>query len=219
MKIHKEGHRIVLSLTVVSLIVGVLWFVLMNGLPIVFRLIPAAALLFLMAFVLFFFRSPNRMVKGSKNEFLSPADGRVVVVETTMEEEFFRGRMRQISIFMSPFNVHVNRYPTEGKLIFQKYHPGRFLVAWHPKSSLDNERTSLVLETPDGVKYMLRQIAGAVARRIVFYGKEGDQVLQGGELGFIKFGSRVDVFLPLNVQVNVKTGDKVKGGRTILAQL
>ncbi len=217
MKLHKEGHRIVLLFTVVFILlkVGVhLWVAGEGWMHYILYL-----LLFLFWIgVLYFFRSPNRSISQSELGVVSPADGTVVVVEQTIENEFFRQTMKQVSIFMSPLNVHVNRSPSDARVVNFRYHPGKFLVAWHPKSSIYNERTSIVFETPAGFTYMVRQIAGAVARRIVCYCKEiGQEVSQGEEIGFIKFGSRVDVFLPVDAAILVKPGDKVKGGITNLA--
>jgi phosphatidylserine decarboxylase len=150
---------------------------------------------------------------------LSPADGKVVVIEEVEEPEFFQGKRLQVSFFMSPFNVHVNRNPVSGFIKYFKYHPGKYLVAWHPKSSTENERTTTVIERPNGVQILFRQIAGAMARRIVWYVKEGQAAKQGGEMGFIKFGSRVDVFLPLDAKVTVGLNQVVKGGVTVLAEI
>jgi phosphatidylserine decarboxylase len=149
---------------------------------------------------------------------LCPADGKVVVIEETEENEYFHDRRLQVSIFMSPINVHVNRNPISGIISYFKYHPGKFLVAWHPKSSTDNERTTVVVKNANGVEVLFRQIAGALARRIVWYVKENDNVTQGSEFGFIKFGSRVDLFLPLGTEINVNIGDKVVGGKTIIGK-
>lgn len=175
-------------------------------------------LLLSLAGVLHFFRSPERKIRPDESAVISPADGKVVVAEEITEEEVFGRPMQQISIFMSPLNVHLNRFPTDGKISRYVYHPGKYLLAWHPKSSLLNERNTIVVETPRGIQYMLRQIAGTLARRIVCYCREGMQVKQGEELGFIKFGSRVDVFLPPDTEVLVKPGDKVRGGITTLAR-
>lgn len=169
--------------------------------------------------VLQFFRNPSIVMPSDETLVYAPADGKVVVIEETMEEEYLREKRRQISIFMSPVNVHINRSPISGIVEYFKYHPGKYLVAWHPKSSQENERTTLVVTEPGGTKILMRQIAGAVARRIRWYVKEGDPVTRGAEFGFIKFGSRVDVFLPLDAEVMVKVQDKTKGGRTPLARL
>jgi phosphatidylserine decarboxylase len=150
---------------------------------------------------------------------IAPADGKVVVIEETEETEYFNDRRRQVSIFMSPVNVHVNRNPVEGVVKYFKYHAGKYLVAWHPKSSTENERTTIVIQTPGKLEIMMRQIAGALAKRIVWYVKEGQPVAQGEEFGFIKFGSRVDVFLPLEAKVLVNIGDKTVGGVTVIAEL
>ncbi len=169
--------------------------------------------------VLQFFRNPKVVVTSDDKHVLAPADGKVVVIEETEEKEYFHERRLQISIFMSPVNVHVNRSPVSGVVKYFKYHSGKYLVAWHPKSSSDNERTTVVVGLPSGVEVMFRQIAGAMARRIKWYINEGDRVQQGSEFGFIKFGSRVDVYLPADAQVNVSVGDKTKGGKTVLAEL
>src|SRR5690606_33133492 len=150
---------------------------------------------------------------------LAPADGKVVVIEETEETEYFKARRKQISIFMSPVNVHVNRSPVSGTVSFFKYHPGKYLVAWHPKSSTENERTTVAVRTENGVEVLFRQIAGALARRIKWYVQEGQTIEQGQEFGFIKFGSRVDIFLPLDAVVKVQVGDITKGGRTVIAEL
>ena len=165
-----------------------------------------------------FFRIPNIVVNENANQVLAPADGKVVVVEKTTENEHFKDERIQISIFMSPLNVHNNRAPVAGIVKFFKYHPGKYLVAWHPKSSEENERTTMVMTMANGVEVLVRQIAGAMARRIKWYIKEGNNLAQGQEFGFIKFGSRVDVFLPTNANVLVTPGTKTKGGRTILAE-
>ena len=170
--------------------------------------------------ILQFFRNPRRMVPEEADHLVyAPADGKVVVIEETEEKEYFHEQRLQVSIFMSPINVHVNRSPVAGVVKYFKYHAGKYLVAWHPKSSSDNERTTVVVERPDGLEIMFRQIAGAMARRIKWYVQEGQRVEQGAEFGFIKFGSRVDVYLPPNAVVKVSVGDKTKGGRTVLAEL
>lgn len=169
--------------------------------------------------ILQFFRNPRIVAEQNEQYVLAPADGKVVVIEEVEDKEYFNTTRRQVSIFMSPVNVHVNRNPISGVIKYFKYHAGQYLVAWHPKSSTDNERTTIVVETPGGVEVLFRQIAGALARRIKWYVQEGDEVEQGAEFGFIKFGSRVDVLLPLNAEVKVAVGDKTKGGRTIIAEL
>lgn len=177
-------------------------------------------LVFVFSFVLFililqFFRTPSRKIIANENHILSPADGKVVAIEEVTEEEYFHDRRIQISVFMSPLNVHVNRYPASGKISFYKYHPGKYLVAWHPKSSTENERTTVVVKN-ERQEILFRQIAGALARRIVFYGRENESVKQGNECGFIKFGSRVDIFLPLTAKVTVKLNETVTGGVSVI---
>ncbi len=174
---------------------------------------------FLFIVILQFFRSPRITISQDEQMVLCPADGKVVVIEEVEEPEFLKDKRIQISVFMSPINVHVNRNPISGVVKYFKYHPGKYLVAWHPKSSTDNERTTVVIENQVGIPVLFRQIAGAMARRIVWYVKEGQNVHQGDQFGFIKFGSRVDIFLPLGSKVTVGLGEKVKGGRTILAEL
>lgn len=170
--------------------------------------------------ILQFFRSPRIAINNDERQILAPADGKVVVIEEVGENEYFNGdRKLQVSIFMSPLNVHINRNPVSGIVKYFKYHAGQYLVAWHPKSSTDNERTTVVVELHNGMEIMMRQIAGAMARRIKWYIEEGDAIRQGEEFGFIKFGSRVDVYLPLNASVKVNVGDKTKAGRTVLAEL
>ncbi len=166
-----------------------------------------------------FFRVPSRVVRKSDTEIVAPCDGKVVVIEEVVETEYFKGPRRQISIFMSPLNVHVNWNPISGVIQYFKYHPGLYLVAWHPKSSTENERTTVVIRNTQGVDVLFRQIAGAAARRIRWYVKEGDKVEQSTEMGFIKFGSRVDIFIPLDAEVNVNLQDKTVGSVTVLAKL
>ncbi|MBC8153867.1 MAG: phosphatidylserine decarboxylase family protein, partial [Bacteroidetes bacterium] len=175
--------------------------------------------LVVLGLVVQFFRIPLRKLTIDQRQIVAPADGTVVVIEETVESEYFNLPRRQVSIFMSPLNVHVNLNPVTGTVRYFKYYPGKYLVAWHPKSSTENERTSIVIELANGVEVLLRQIAGAMARRIVWYVEEGQAVRQGAELGFIKFGSRVDMFLPLDATINVKMGEKTKGGVTVVAEL
>lgn len=216
MTIHREGYKsILISVAVSAIIITASSFC-----P--HRWVLYASLfvsVLLTGIVLQFFRNPSRNFLQKENEIISPADGKVVVIEKVMEEEFLKEKCIQISVFMSPLNVHINRYPVSGKIIYFRYHPGNYLVAWHPKSSTENERTSCVIEDERGRKFLFRQIAGALARRIVFYGKEGVNVKQTSECGFIKFGSRVDVFLPLGTEISVQLGQKVTGGITTLARL
>ena len=218
MTIHKEGYT---SLAVTILFIFVLNAVIQFYLPQAHSLkwfvYILSALLFLI--ILQFFRSPKLTITQDETQVLCPADGKVVVIEETEEPEFLKDRRIQISVFMSPINVHVNRNPISGVVKYFKYHPGKYLVAWHPKSSTENERTTVVTENSAGIAVLFRQIAGAMARRIVWYVKEGDEVTQGDQFGFIKFGSRVDIFLPLGTNIKVTIGDVVKGGITVLAEL
>jgi phosphatidylserine decarboxylase len=218
MTIHKEGYT--------SIALCILFIFLLNAF-IQFYFPEAIAvkwIVYILSFALFviilqFFRSPKLTIDKDENLILCPADGKVVVIEETVEAEFLKDKRIQLSVFMSPINVHVNRNPISGVVKYFKYHPGKYLVAWHPKSSTENERTTVVTENKAGVQVLFRQIAGALARRIVWYVKEGDVVEQGDQFGFIKFGSRVDLFLPLGTQIMVELGEVVKGGRTVLAKL
>lgn len=173
---------------------------------------------FIFLFAVSFFRNPKRNLLNDDSKIISPADGKVVVMEEVFEPEYFNGKRLQVSIFMSPSNVHVNRVPIAGAVKYAKYHDGKYLVAWHPKSSTENERTSIVIEN-NNIDVLMRQIAGKVARRIVYYIKEGDTVEQGYDFGFIKFGSRVDLFLPVDTKINVQLGQKVKGGITVIGEV
>jgi phosphatidylserine decarboxylase len=169
--------------------------------------------------VLQFFRNPKRLTQLNDNNVVSPVDGKVVVIEEVEETEFFKDKRLQVSVFMSPINVHVTRYPIGGNVVYSKYHPGKYLVAWHPKSSTENERTTVVVENPTYGKVLFRQIAGAMAKRIVNYANVNDVVIQGTDQGFIKFGSRVDLFLPLDSKIKVELNQKVKGGESIIAEM
>lgn len=219
MTIHREGYRmltllalavIVITLAVIYIFPKLIWLHYVVGI--------SGSLIFLI--FLQFFRSPKRNWVISSRSIVCPADGRVVAIEEVEEPEYFNGEKRiQISVFMSPLNVHLNRYPISGKIAYAKYHPGEFLVTWHPKSSTQNERNTVVIETEFGPTVLIRQIAGFVARRIVWYCNQGDEVKQGDELGFIKFGSRVDLFLPLDAKVKVELEEKVKGGISVLAEI
>ena len=216
MTIHREGHRILLSLIVILLIINVAIFSFFPDAAIVQQLtIIASSVVFIL--VLQFFRSPNRKHNLSDDWVLCPADGKIVAIEEVEEPEYYQGKRLQVSVFMSPLNVHVNRYAISGKVTYFKYHEGLYLIASHPKSSTENERTTVVVENGSR-SVLLRQIAGAVARRIITYAKVGDEAKQGGEFGFIKFGSRVDIFMPTDVNVQVKLGDVVKGGITVIAK-
>ncbi len=219
MTIHKEGYA---SLAITTLLLVILnlaadHFFNATHFKIQVGVIAFSAILFLI--VLQFFRHPKRKIIRNDRYVLAPADGKVVVIEQTDETEVLKDRRIQVSIFMSPLNVHVNRYPVSGQITYAKYHPGLYLVAWHPKSSTENERTTVVIENGAKVPILMRQIAGALARRIVCYPKQGWMVKQGEEMGFIKFGSRVDLFLPLNAKINVNLEQKVKGGQTVIAEL
>jgi len=210
---HKEGLNIILSTFVITaiLIIALDYLEVKNALPIKIFLI------IMLGLVLQFFRNPKITVNKNENHILSAVDGKVVIIKEVFEPEFFKEKKLQVSIFMSPLNVHVTRYPTSGDIIFSKYHPGAYLVAWHPKSSTKNERTTIVLQNKVFGKILYRQIAGALARRIVNYAKVGDLAEQGKDAGFIKFGSRVDLFLPVGTKINVKLNQKVKGGITVIA--
>ena len=217
MTIHKEGRSLLLFLTLILLSLnGALYFMANDTFILRYIVLGFSALLFLT--ILQFFRSPTRKYTLNENQILAPADGKVVVIEEVEEPEYFKGKRRQISVFMSPINVHINRNPISGEVKYFKYHPGKYLVAWHPKSSTENERTTLVLENGKKQSILMRQIAGALAKRIVWYVKEGDNVTQAEEFGFIKFGSRVDIFVPLDAKIKVNLGQITKGGLTILAE-
>ena len=218
--IHKEGTpTILLTLLFIGMLNALIHFLGAGEILQWGGYILSAVLLYI---ILQFFRNPARKTPVNDRHIISPADGKVVVIEEVMEDEYFHDKRLQVSIFMSPFNVHVNRYPMSGKIAYYKYHPGKYLVAWHPKSSTENERTTIVLSSPEGSaggSILFRQIAGALARRIVFYGKENESVKQGEQCGFIKFGSRVDIFFPLGTKLNVKLNDVVTGGESVIAVL
>ncbi len=216
--IHREGHRILIVLLVLLAALNVVVYYFSPPSSVYFNAFLTFSVLFYLL-ILQFFRNPRRLTPSHTRHVIAPADGKVVVIEETEETEYFNDRRRQVSIFMSPVNVHVNRNPVEGVVKYFKYHAGKYLVAWHPKSSTENERTTIVIETPGNLEIMMRQIAGALAKRIVWYVKEGQSVEQGKEFGFIKFGSRVDVFLPLDAKVLVNIGDKTVGGVTVIAEL
>ncbi|MCC4214068.1 phosphatidylserine decarboxylase family protein [Leeuwenhoekiella parthenopeia] len=212
---HKEGYTII-TITLLIVIAGVLathtWVS-----PEWLQYLCYAALLILLVLILQFFRNPGRKSSGNLNEIVSPVDGKVVVIEEVFEKEYFKEKRLQVSIFMSPINVHVTRYPVSGAVVFSKYHPGKYLVAWHPKASEENERTTVVVRSTSFGDILYRQIAGALAKRIVNYAKEGDSAEQGADSGFIKFGSRVDLFLPVGTPLAVKLNQKVKGAESIIA--
>ena len=215
MKIHKEGYATLILMAALLAVINVIVFFI--GCPPLFYCMLVASVLFYLALASFF-RIPARVFTLQDNAIIAPADGKVVVIEKTIEQEYFKDERIQISVFMSPANVHVNRYSLSGIVKYVKYHPGKYLVAWHPKSSLENERNTVIIENKSAT-ILIRQIAGKMARRIVCYAKEGLAVKQNEELGFIKFGSRVDVFLPLNAEIKVKIGQTVQNGKTILAIL
>ncbi len=213
---HKEGAKIILGTTVfvTALILLADEFIGLTWLRMTIQIIG----LVLLILVLQFFRNPKRYTQNDDNHVIAPVDGKVVVIEEVFESEYFNDKRLQVSIFMSPINVHVTRYPVNGKINFSKYHPGKYLVAWHPKASTENERTTVVIENRIFGEILYRQIAGALARRIVNYAKVGMHVKQGHDAGFIKFGSRVDLFLPLGTELNVSLNQVVKGGETVLAK-
>jgi phosphatidylserine decarboxylase len=217
MRIHKEGNRtLLISSIVAAAIILLTAFLVMPAYPILGWLVFIATM-GLLIFLLSFFRIPGRIHTEGDDSIVAPCDGTVVVIEEVEPDEYFKDRRLQLSIFMSPLNVHVNRNPVSGEVLYSQYHKGKYLVAWHPKSSTENERHSVVYK--HGEKELLvKQIAGALAKRIVNYLKPGDQVKQGEEMGFIKFGSRVDLVLPLDAAVEVKMNQKVKGGVTVLAK-
>lgn len=212
---HKEGQKIILiTFFLVVTIVLVSHYFLDNDWV---RWPVQIAALIILVLILQFFRNPKREANNNFDEILAPVDGKVVVIEEVEETEYFKDKRMQVSIFMSPLNVHVTRYPISGTVKFSKYHPGKYLVAWHPKSSTDNERTTVVINTPKFGEILYRQIAGALARRIVNYAEEGESVHQGEDAGFIKFGSRVDLLLPLDCGITVKLDQKVIGAKTCIA--
>lgn len=212
---HKEGHKIILI--TFSLIVTII--LLLDYFSIEYKMYIQLFLIGQLIIVLQFFRNPKRITSFGNNHVVSPVDGKVVVIEEVYEPEYFKDKRIQVSIFMSPINVHVTRYPVSGEVLFSKYHPGKYLVAWHPKSSTENERTTIVIKNESSAEILYRQIAGALARRIVNYAKKSSKVNQGEDAGFIKFGSRVDLFLPLNTKINVKLNQKVKGAEDIIANI
>lgn len=215
MLIHKEGHIILLS--TLSILIGVIAAThFITNSEIIRMLVYLAAIVFFLL-ILQFFRNPKRNTPINEKHIIAPADGKVVIIEEVEEPEYFNDKRLMVSIFMSPINVHVNRNPVSGKILYAKYHPGQYLVAWHPKSSTLNERTTIVTETKNGEKVLFRQIAGALARRIVYYVRPNQAVQQGSEFGFIKFGSRIDLYLPLGTKVKVQLNQKVTGGETVIA--
>jgi phosphatidylserine decarboxylase len=212
---HKEGYKIIFY-AMLSFIVALLLadkFIHIAWLRIAIQLV----FVFLFVMILQFFRNPNRKIMPNNNYFLAPVDGKVVVIEEVFEAEYFKDQRLQVSIFMSPINVHVTRYGASGKIKYSKYHPGKYLVAWHPKASTENERTTIVIETEAFGEVLYRQIAGALAKRIVNYAEEGQQVVQGDDAGFIKFGSRVDIYFPLGTKIDVALKQNAVGNQTVIA--
>jgi phosphatidylserine decarboxylase len=218
MTIHREGRSLLFVLLIVLFVLNwaVFYFFPLNALAQNSALL-ASVIFYLL--ILQFFRNPIFSITKDDKTVIAPADGKVVVIEEADETEYLKGRRKQVSIFMSPVNVHVNRMPVGGTISYYRYHAGKYLVAWHPKSSTENERTTVAVKMKNGPEVLFRQIAGALARRIKCYVKEGQVLEQGDEFGFIKFGSRVDIFLPLDAKITVKIGDVTKGGRTVIAEL
>lgn len=218
MSIHREGYRYII---IASVLWAIIWWVsytfLLPDLSWLFWLIQVPCFL-LWFWVIWFFRIPARDYTYNDNKYVAPADGKVVVIEETFEPEYFKDKRLQVSIFMSPLNVHVNRTPITGIIKYMKYHPGKYLVAWHPKSSTENERTTVVVGN-NRTEILMRQIAGALARRICYYVKENQPMKQNEEFGFIRFGSRVDIYFPLGTKIDVKIGDVVQGGITVLGSI
>ena len=214
---HKEGHKII----VITLLIVVGSFLLIDHFIDIMwlRSLLMIVLLAFLILILQFFRNPKRHTNSNDNQVISPVDGKVVVIEEVFEKEYFKEKRLQVSVFMSPINVHVTRYPIGGKVVFSKYHPGKYLVAWHPKASEENERTTVVVENDTYGKVLHRQIAGALAKRIVNYAKVDNKAIQGGESGFIKFGSRVDLYLPLDTKIKVELNQKVRGGESVIAEV
>lgn len=216
MRIHREGYRIIVNSALLISMVNVVIFKFLN-----YKVIPYiffSISLIVLILIIYFFRNPKRNTTEEINNILAPVDGKVVIIEEVHEPEYFNDKRLKVSIFMSPLNVHVTRYPLGGDIIYSKYHPGKYLVAWHPKSSILNERTTIVVKNDVWSEVLFRQIAGYVARRIVLYPKVGDRAIQGQDFGFIKFGSRLDVFLPLNTKLNVSLNQNVIGGETIISK-
>jgi phosphatidylserine decarboxylase len=217
MTIHREGYKYITLATIIF--AGIAWLNQHFLLDIWWLYWPIQTVFFLLWFwILWFFRIPNRQMTQGDGLVIAPADGKVVVIEETLETEYFKDKRLQVSIFMSPLNVHINRSPIQGTVQYMKYHPGKYLVAWHPKSSTENERTTVVVGNAS-TTLLMRQIAGALARRICYYVSEGQPIKQNEEFGFIRFGSRVDIYFPIGTQIDVKIGQKVQGGMTVLAKM
>ncbi|MHA8063161.1 phosphatidylserine decarboxylase family protein [Aquirufa aurantiipilula] len=218
MTLHREGKTILLTAIVIVLAINALVaYFLPEQVYIREAVVVITAVFYLL--LVQFFRVPKRVTPINPQDIIAPADGKVVVIEEAVESEYFKDKRRQVSIFMSPINVHINFNPISGIVSYFKYHPGKYLVAWHPKSSTENERTTYVVKHENGTEVLFRQIAGALAKRICWYAKEGDAVVQGTEFGFIKFGSRIDIYLPLDAEICVKLDDKPVGGETVIARL
>ncbi len=218
MNIHKEGYRTIAITVLLFGAINIIFFYFFSArMPFLSWVIFGVSLVALL-FIISFFRSPKRAFIVAHHQVICPADGKVVVIEETVEAEYFKDKRLQVSIFMSPANVHINRIPMSGKVEYSQYHKGKYLVAWNPKSSTENERHSVVIKS-DSAEILVKQIAGAMAKRIVNYLKVGENVSQGKEMGFIKFGSRVDVLLPVGTELNVSLNQKVKGGVTVLATI
>ncbi|MFW5886887.1 MAG: phosphatidylserine decarboxylase family protein [Bacteroidota bacterium] len=217
-KLHKEGKNFIIFFALILVGINIAIIILFSHLLLLQYMVGVSSLAILVL-VLRFFRNPGRFIEVNPVNVVSPADGKVVVIEETREEEYLKKKCIQVSIFMSVHNVHINRYPVSGKVVYYKYHPGKYFIARHPKTSTMNERNTIVMETDNKQLLLIRQIAGYMARRICCYAKEGKYYQQGEELGFIKFGSRVDIFLPLDTKLNIKIGDKVIGNKSIIAFL
>ncbi|MGB1094660.1 MAG: phosphatidylserine decarboxylase family protein [Bacteroidia bacterium] len=215
MKLHREGFKIIFITLLVLTLINFPLEMFFMGEWYTDTVLVLSVIFFIL--IVQFFRDPHRETPVGDDLIIAPADGKVVVIEEVDEPEYLKTKCRQISIFMSPVNVHVNRYPTSGKVLYEKYHPGKYLVAWHPKSSTENERTTVVVEHPKG-QVLFRQIAGALAKRIVNYAKVGHLARAGVEYGFIKFGSRIDIYLPLECEINVELNQKTVGGETVIAR-
>ncbi|MCH7415477.1 phosphatidylserine decarboxylase family protein [Belliella sp. R4-6] len=218
MSIHREGRSLLFWLLLILTALNYALYYYLPDQEVLLNLVLLGSVIIYLI-ILQFFRSPFVPIRQEEDMVFAPADGKVVVIEETFEDEYLKEKRKQVSIFMSPINVHVNRSPIAGIVEYFKYHPGKYLVAWHPKSSFENERTTMVIQSPNGTKLLVRQIAGALARRIKWYVSKGSPLQQCGEFGFIKFGSRVDVFLPLDAEILVNIDQKTKGGRTPIARL
>ncbi len=218
MTIHREGYKSIAIGTIIFVALNLISFYAISSFSTILTGIIFFATLFLLLFLISFFRIPNRILTVGENSIVAPADGKVVVIEETVDEEYFKTKRLQVSIFMSPANVHVNRNPISGQVVYNQYHKGKYLVAWHPKSSTENERHSVVIKKGQ-TEILMKQIAGALAKRIINYLQVGQQVKQTDEMGFIKFGSRVDLLLPVGTKVNVELNQVVQGGVTVIATL